>query len=154
MAVLAGAQEVLCAFAGSLLKRPGRGSPAWPGDASVPVAVGNACGGSRTALMPSIPSITLHCPRIEGSPKYCHSYCHENQGLNGCPGCKTTLDGGQGRSARSKDRGVPCPSNVDSWLGAKDAVDVACVARIEPQSLLMVTEKNRTYALGNTLQVN
>lgn len=53
-----------------------------------------------------------------------------------------------------KDCGVPLLSNVDSWFGAKDAVEVACIAKIEPQPLLMVMEKNKAYALGDMLVIN
>ena len=53
-----------------------------------------------------------------------------------------------------KDRGIPDISKVDSWSGAKDAVEVACVVRVEPQPSLMVTEMNRAYALGNMLEIN
>ena len=65
-----------------------------------------------------------------------------------------TLGGGQGRSARLKERGVPPMSKVDSRLGSRDSVEVGCVVKIEPQPLLMVTEKNKTYALGDILEMN
>lgn len=65
-----------------------------------------------------------------------------------------TLAGGQGRSARLKERVVPPRSIVDSWLGSRDNVEVGCVVKIAPQPLLMVTEKNKMYALGDMLGIN
>ena len=65
-----------------------------------------------------------------------------------------TLAGGQGRSARLKERVVPPMSNVDSRLGSTDNVEVGCVVKIAPQPLLMVTEKKKRYALGDMLEIN
>ena len=122
-----------------------------PGDPRPPIAKVRACGGSS---QPSRPAITLQSRTIEGSAKSGHWFCHENKGWNDFPGSNITLDGGQGRSPRLKDCGVPLLSNVDSWFGAKDAVEVACIAKIEPQPLLMVMEKNKAYALGDMLVIN
>lgn len=78
-----------------------------------------------------------------------NSLFHAKVGWNGCPGCKATFEGGQGRSARSKDWAMPLFS-VISELGSKDAIEVGDV-EVKPHSLLMVTEKNRAYALGYML---
>lgn len=81
-----------------------------------------------------------------------NSLFHAKVGWNGCPGCKVTFEGGQGRSARLKDWATPLLS-VMSEPGSKDAIEVGDV-KVRPQSLLMVTEKNRAYALGDMLGFN
>ena len=82
-----------------------------------------------------------------------NSLFHAKLGSNGCPAFNATPEGGQGRSARLRDLGLLLPSKVDSDFWSKDAVEVGYVT-VRPQSLLMVTEKKKAYALGEMLVKN
>lgn len=95
-----------------------------------------------------VPVIVWHSAGSEFPLKNNSSF-HAKDGLYGCPGCKVTLGGGHGRSARFKDCGPSVP-NVDNEHWSKEAVEVGYV-EVRPQALLMVTEKNRAYALGDML---
>ena len=117
--VIAGTLGVTCAFAGSLFRRP-RGKSAAVGAGRPPFTVGNAVGGSGQAMRPVI-------VEHRAGSEFClknNSVFHANEGLNGSPGVNMTFAGGQGRSARSNDWGLPDPSKVFSASRLKDAVEI------------------------------